>query len=263
MNLLKNKYLKYSFILLIIALGLGSILKYLYHYDKKSIPFKKQQFIDRTWNISFWKNITPEELEKQLKNIKDINQITKYKNRNRLHLAILYGQYPEFISILIKAGIDYSLRDNTRKVSETIKGTKALHYAVMRENPEWTKELLKYDKDIDAKSLGATPLHWALFNRKPIKTIQHLLKNGANPHIITEKGKNTTLINASIPNHFKKIYFIDPEVIQLLLDYKVDLKIKGGEGKTAYDYMKENEDFIKTPLFQKISNEFKEDKLSK
>ena len=202
----------------------------------------------------FWRNVTPKELKEKLKSIKNINKIRSKDNKNVLHFLIEYGQYPEMVNLLIKAGVDYRLKSNS-----VIRG-KALHYAVIRRNKalEFTKEILKYDTNINelggSSGREATCLMWALYLRAPIEVIKLLLEKGADPHLRSEEGSHS-LLAASIPN-YEGNSFIDPKVIKLLLDYNVDITVKNSEGKTAYDFMKENEEFKKTALFQKISIPF-------
>ena len=86
--------------------------------------------------------------------------------------------------------------------------------------------------------------------------IKLLLERGANPHFQMRKKKSHVLIAASMPNLRNGDRFIDPEVIQLLLDHKVDITVKRSDGKGAYDFMKENEEFKKTDLFKNISKKF-------
>ncbi|MCZ0933093.1 MAG: ankyrin repeat domain-containing protein [Oligoflexia bacterium] len=45
-------------------------------------------------------------------------------------------------------------------------------------------------------------------------------------------------------------------MIQLLLNHNADITVKNAGGKTAFDYMKENEEFKKTELFKKLSAQF-------
>ena len=56
-------------------------------------------------------------------------------------------KHPEMISLLIEAGVDYSLRDKIidKHTNKEIR-IKALHYALIREEEEayeWTKEIFK------------------------------------------------------------------------------------------------------------------------
>ena len=81
------------------------------------------------------------------------------------------------------------------------------------------------------------------------------MDNEADANAISSKGA-TVLIAASVSEELDEVVFIDPEVIQLLLDHKADITVKSPEGKTAYDYMKDNAEFIKTKIFKKISAQF-------
>ena len=222
-------------------------------------PFKKPEAIADIPNTvqvpnyltsKFWKTVTYEQLKEKLKNIADVNEVHPENKQNMLHLLVKHGKDPKMIDILISAGVDYTATDNIIG-----KGT-ALHYAVIREKGdyEWTKELLKYNHNINIRgeTVNASPLMWASYNRSPINVIKLLLEKGANSNFKSQKG-TTPLIAASIPNKIKNISFIDPQVIQLLLAYKADITIKDLKGKTALDYMRENEEFTKTELFKKLS----------
>lgn len=259
--------MKYLILFALVALSLSYAGYYLYMFDKKEKVHRENedskrdsgdniageaQEIPEHLTQGFWENVTPEQLTEKLKHIENINEVRPDDNQSMLHLLVLHGQYPEMIASLISAGVDYTL-------NEAGHGRKALHYAVIRGNQayEFTKELLVYDKDIDAKDTryGSTPLSWAVFFRSDIKTLQLLLERGANPNFQSKNG-GTSLMAASFPNRFIKVSFIDPEVIQLLLDYKADITIKNDEGKTALDYMKKNKEFKKTELFKKLSAQF-------
>ena len=197
----------------------------------------------------FWRNVTLKELKEKLKGIENINKIRSKNNETMLHFLVKYGQYSEMVGLLIKAGVDYKVKDTSYK-------GKALHYAGIRKDKvlEFTKEILKHDSNLNEHENG-TVLQWALYGRAPIEVIKLLLEKGADPHFQHEKGYYS-LISASAPNRYSKENFIDPEVIKLLLDYGVDITVKNAEGKTAYDFMKENEDFKKTEIFKKISLQF-------
>ena len=277
--------MKYLIIAILFILSLGYIGYYLYMFDKrdgidksisvqvtsdtskgdgidKSIPAQvvsdtskrdkgKNRKSPKHLSRKFWKNVTPEQLKEKLKNIEDINEVHLKKKRSMLHLLMKFGQYPEMVDLLISAGVDYNLIDEN--------GNKALHYAFRRTEQayEFTKEFLKYDKNIDAPNgrSDASPLQSATFNRSDIKVIRLLLEKGANPNFQNRKGRSP-LISASIPKRKTGVPFIDPVVIQLFLDYKADITIKDKNGKTALDYMKENEEFKKTELFKKLSTQF-------
>ena len=232
------KYLLF-FILFSILFAL-SFGYYLYWYDKRDVDILSQ---------NFWENVTPDQLKKKLKGIKNVNKVRPNDKRSMLHQLVLFGRYPKMIPLLISAGVDYTLQD--------VIGGKALHFAVKRGDQayEFTKELIVYDKDIDGRDVRflSTPLHWAVYSRAQVSVIKLLLNNNADVNIKTKYG-NTSLIIASKPNPDSS--FIDLETIQILLDYKADITIQNLEGKTAYDYMKENKEFKKTELFKKLSAQF-------
>ena len=254
--------MKYLIISILFVLSLGYAGYYLYMFDKKmgvvnDIRSKndianKTQMLPKHLTEAFWINMDTEQLKEKLKNIENVNEVRPDNKKSMLHLLVEHGRHPEMISLLIDAGADYTLK-------ETKWGGKALHHAVIRKDKayEFTKALLGYDKNINEKDVkyGATSLIWAVYDRAPASVIQLLLDNEADANAINSTG-NTVLIAASIPNEFNEVFFIDPEVIQLLLVRKADITAKNPKGKTAYDYMKDNAEFIKTKIFKKISAQF-------
>ena len=96
----------------------------------------------------------------------------------------------------------------------------------------------------------------ALYGKYP-ELVGILISAGADPDF--KGAASTPLIEASRPNERHNIFSIDPQVIQLLLDYKADItrkEIRRNSNKTAYDYMKENPEFVKTEMFKQVSKRF-------
>ena len=215
---------------------------------QKTHPVIKKENIPEHLTGRFWKDVTLYQLNEKLKDIGNVNEVRRDNKQSMLHLLVLHGRYPEMVSLLVSAGVNYNLMDRMK--------FKALHYAVIAKKGsyEWTKEILRHDKNIDAMggSLEGSPLMWALLFRSPIQVIKLLLEKGANPNLHNKSGA-TPLMAASFPNEEMKVSFIDPQVIRLLLNYKVDITVKNKEGKTAWDYMKANVDFTNTDLFKKLA----------
>lgn len=252
--------MKYLIIAILFILSLGYAGYYLYMFDKRENITQKFESLNKEvpeyLTEKFWQNVTPKQLKEKLINITDINKIRVDTLENMFVLLIRHGQYPEIVDILVSAGADYSPK--TKKSYEKTKAT-VLHWSVLRaeKSYDFTRALLKHYKSIDEPDefSKSSPLQWALYFRTPIEVIRLLLSLGADPNF-QDKNKYTPLMSASIPNQYSGISFIDPKVIQLLLDYKANITIRNNEGKTAYDYMTENEEFAKTELFQKISIQF-------
>ena len=242
------KFLMYFLVFILFVIGGFYSGLFLYRYQKQT---ETQSQIPEHLTEEFWKNVTPDQLKKKLQTIANINEIRPDNGKNMLHLLVLNGKHPEMVSLLIDKGVNYKLKD--------IHKSTAFHYAIIRqEKPlEFIKEFLKYNININEPGgeQSATTLTWAVYFRAPIEVIKLLLKQGAEPHFQNKNG-NHALIAASKLNRYNGNRFINPEVIQLLLDYKADIKIKNHKGKTAYDYMKENKEFKKTELFKKISQQF-------
>lgn len=213
----------------------------------------------------YWKTVTPEQLKVKLKNIKNVNKTRSDNKQNMLHLLAIYGQYPEMVSLLINADVDYLIKDNDNDGDKVT----ALHYATIRKKKafEFAREILKYGMNVDSAGLvddiEVTPLAYAIHFRSSVKLIQLLLDKGANPHFqLEDKWGHNAFMLAVVPNS-KGVSFIDPDVIQLLLSYGVEIMLKNKKGdflsykgQTVYDYMKENDEFIKTKVFKKISIQF-------
>ena len=260
--------MKYLIILLVFILSLAGAGYYLYTYDKKPeqvsnvsdkmpVPIsdtydKKQEQIPEHLTEDFWKSATPESLKEKLKTISNINEVRLDNKKSMLHLAVEHSQYPEMADLLMTAGIDHLLVDNP----EGEDGFTALDRAFS--SYEWTKEILKHMSNVNESlpmnedpELGArTYLLSAIPLNAPIEVIELLLKKGANPNFQAPgTSRISVLILASRKDLIGKV---NPKVIQLLLDYKANIKTKDSEGKTACDYMKEDEEFIQTKLFQSI-----------
>ena len=209
---------------------------------------------------SFWEKATPQELEIQLKGIVNVNEVRPNDKKSMLHLLAIHGVYPEMVKMLIEAGVDYRLRDEVKstKIKGWIDNRTALFYAGRRKNKayEFIEALLEYDDVNSYVNDRGTVLLLAVHFRRPINMIQMLLQQGADPNLQSLVTQDNSLISASSPNKITGVSYINPEVIQLLLDYKADITAKDTNGKNAFDYMKENEEFRNTELFKKLSAQF-------
>ena len=246
MNFVKNLLIFF----LVASAGFYTAL-FLYHYRQHQAEQIEALYqIPEYLTENFWKSVNPDQLKEKLQTIKNINEVRLDNGRSMLHLLAIYGKYPEMVSLLIDKGIDYNLMDTAEEV-------KALHYAAKRKEQalEFTKEFAKYHANIDEiGGSGGTALMKACYWRVPVEVVKFLLEQGADPNHQSKRG-TTPLISATHPMHNGN-RFINPEVIQLLLDYKADINIRNSDGDFAYDLMKENEEFKKTELFKKISKKF-------
>ena len=250
--------MKYFIIAVLFVISLVYSGYYVYMYDKKvdkkeektafktPVPVKIPEHLTK----KFWDNVTPEQLKEKLKNIKDVNEVRPDKKMNMLHLLSLHSQYFELVPLLVSAGVNYTLQDVKH-------GATPIHYSLINEknkSVEFLKQFFKFNVDIDTTSGrgNSSLLIWAVYQRSSIEIIRFLLEKGADPNF-KNKWVHTPLIVAFLTNRETGSSFIAPEAIQLLLDYKADIAIKANDGKTAFDYMKENEEFIKTDLFKKLS----------
>ena len=238
---------------------------YAYMFDKKDTVHTTGKKSSEPYYLTkdFWINITPENFDNKLSAVTNVNTVRPNDNKSMLHLLVEYGSYPEMVKKLIEMGVNYNLR-----AEEVIGGgalqLTALVYAILRNKQalEFTKALLEYT-DVNSPIImnyGITPLILACYWRRPVNLIKLLLEKGADPKAKTLRTGNHSLIAASAANVFSGSKYINPEVIQLLLDYKADIREKNAEGKDAFDYMKQNEEFKKTELFKKLSTQLNQPK---
>ena len=204
----------------------------------------------------FWRLVTPRELrfilENQGKQMK-INQIKDMKGQNSLHYAVRYGKDVQLIYLLVEYGIDHTLKEKEA-------GGTPFHWALIRKDDEkayeFAKVLIKIyynNKNINISDdvYGNTPLTWAAYFRASPKLIKLLLDNSADPNQKDNVG-DTPLISAAKANIYINNSFINPDTVQLLLDYKAEPTIRNDEGKTVFDYMTVNKDFRNTTSFKKL-----------
>ena len=263
---------KFILVIFLFLALLGYAGFYLYNYNKKNglaptnpenqippitVNQKEEKQIPIYLTVAFWKSVTDQELENQLKTITDVNEIRLDNKRSMLHLLVRHGNHPEMVKILIDAGVDYNLKDEVTTEAGEIDNRKALFYAIIRDDQayEFSQALLEYTDDPNSYiNNKVTPLILASYYRQ-YKIVEALLKKGANPNIRSST-QSTPLIATSTKNVFTNNSYIDPNTIQLLLDHNADITAKNKKGKNAFDYMKENEEFTKTELFKKLSEQF-------
>ena len=134
---------------------------FLYHYRQKDAT---QDKINEHLTQEFWENVTLGELKEKLQSMKNVNEVRPSDKKSMLHLLAIYGKYPEMVNLLITEGVDYKLKDMEDEA-------KALHYTVIRQKNslEFTKELLKFDTNVNEPAKEATALMWA-------RTLERLLE---------------------------------------------------------------------------------------
>ena len=111
---------------------------YVYNYDKRGEKksqdsqniekVKKFSKIPEHLTPGFWRYVSSEQLKEKLKKIGHVNEVRPDSKQSMLHLLVLHGKSPEMIDILIKAEVDYNLKD--KYYNETINEivyAKALH----------------------------------------------------------------------------------------------------------------------------------------
>ena len=144
-----------------------------------------------------------------------------------LHRATYVG-HPEVVRILLEHGADPALRNTSGQVP--------LHFVSEQCHKNEDERLIVArlllmgrHADVNAQdSKGATPLHFALNNRRA-KIIQLLLAHGANAHIEDDRGRN--------PLHEMSPFLKDVDgdalkCVQLLLEQGVDINVRDKNRET-------------------------------
>lgn len=154
-----------------------------------------------------------------------------------LHGAARNSKVPEIIDLLVKAGINVNVRDH--------QGKSPLHNAAESEFPRNVVKLLEYGADIGVRSSnGATSLHWAMRSGSPENT-GLLIKAGADINA-RDLGDRTPLHWAA---HSRT-----PEYIAELLRSGADGSLVDEDGKTAFDYAKDNANLTNTDAYWQLND---------
>jgi ankyrin repeat protein len=94
--------------------------------------------------------------------------------------------------------------------------------------------------DAGGKPDSLTPTGWPLLDQAVTQTnfvaVQLLLKHGANANVSLNPPDNPV---GYTPLHFAAQQLVDPKIIELLLDDHADPNIRGGDGKTPLDLLKD------------------------
>ena len=279
--------MKYVILTILFVFSLVYAGYYLYNVDKKEVSLSKDIVTERVENQitvpeylteEFWKNITPGQLEQKLKTIKNVNEVRPDNKESMLHMLIQYGQYPEMIKMLIKAGVDIHLQNHRVKPppDKDLTGEDRLHalcfalYRIFQKDQlgiDFITEILKYNQESVNKyciseSRKFKPVLLAVGVRLPYEVIKLLLEKGADVNAYyqdyhkPEKKFSILMLASFFDEDLLATNYIDPKVIQLLIDHGADLGFKDWAGRTAFDYMKVNKEFTKTEIFKKISAQF-------
>ena len=135
------------------------------------------------WNKSFWKKLTPVQLQKFIDADAEINAQDRW-GFSAIHRIAENNENPDVTKKLIDAGADI--------YSATALGSPPLHWAAQNnQNPAVIKEFLTRDpniindKGVGNRGKGNSPLHWAAESNKNVAVIKELINAGANIH-----GKN-------------------------------------------------------------------------
>ena len=151
-----------------------------------------------------------------------------------LHAAVAYNTnlaiVPAITRVLLDAGADVNAQD--------LLGFTPLHLATFRTRPDPTvvEALLDAGADVNAQDLlGFTPLHLATFRTRPDPTVvEALLDAGADVNAQED-------LYSWTPLHYAARFSRNPAVIEALLEAGADASARDSEGKTPWDYARENE----------------------
>ena len=170
---------------------------------------------------------------------------------NLLILAAAFNRNPVVTRLLLEAGVEVNLADNS--------GLTPLHGAAQVNNPAVVQTLLDAGANVDALDhIGWPPLHHAAFNNDNPGVIQALLEAGANVHaanndsltplhVAAQSNGNSKIIQALLEAdanvhaadndsltslHFAAQHNDNAAVIQALLDAGADVHAKNNNGLT-------------------------------
>jgi len=148
---------------------------------------------------------------------------------------------PQDVLAAIKAGASLNERDNLGM-------TPLMWAAANNTNPEVITALLKAGARLDDRDkLGQTPLTVAAMNNANPEVITALLKAGARLDDRDNIVGMTPLMWAATNN-------ANPEVVMILLKAGANGKTKSLEGKTAFDYAKDNPNIKDTAAYWALNN---------
>lgn len=128
-------------------------------------------------------------------------------------------------------------------------GDALLHFAVINQNIEMIKILLKNSADVNVKDLNwNTPLHYATIYHN-ILIIKLLFHYGANVNAQNANGWTSLHFACSYNSYY---------IIDILLEYNADINLKNKDGETGIDVLQKyynNPKFIQLIKFLLIRKE--------
>lgn len=141
----------------------------------------------------------------------------------------------EVIEVLITAGADVNARMNDGR-------TPLIFLAGNNHDPEATKALIAAGAEVDrGTDYGETPLMSAAGGNSNPEVIKVLLAEGAEVNARTSSNLTPLMWAAK--------YGENPEVIRVLLNAGADGRIRSFEGKTAFDYARDNPNVTGTDVY--------------
>lgn len=147
-------------------------------------------------------------------------------------------RYSPVIESFIKAGADVN--------ASRPDGLTALMVSAKKDAPTVMRILLKSGASVMARDTnGMTAIHHAAMNSPNPELINMLISFGAND-TPNNSGK-TALILASMMNN--------ADVVNALINAGADINARDNDGKSAYDYARENDKLTGTQVLRRLKNE--------
>ena len=181
---------------------------------------------------------TSKKVQKAIKEGANVNDTSSY-GWTPMMIAASHNPNPEVITVLAEAGANVNDRDSD--------GSTPLMEAIFcNRNPEVVTALIKAGANVnDRDSAGQTPLMHAV-EYEDLDKVTTLINGGANVNDQNHNGL-TPLMIAAMNN-------LEPEVITILLKSGANGTQKSNEGKTAFDYAKDNESIKGTNAYWELND---------
>ena len=152
------------------------------------------------------------------------------------------GNRLEAIELLIDAGAELNTRDG-------ILGYTSLIWAIERGNEKAAKLLIEFGADVNVRAesnMSYSPIIHAIINQKP-GILSRLLSAGARANeVVDDYFKRTPLMYVAKEIEDEEIA---KNMIDVLLEFGADGALTCMEGKTAFDYAKENDKLKDTDAY--------------
>ncbi len=146
-----------------------------------------------------------------------------------------FGFTPLFIAIRNKSIDMATMLVNHGAYINIDHGSTPLMYAIDMNSFEIVKLLVNRGADVNYIHLGASPLTWALYLKRPNTIAELLIEHGADVNYFSSNRITPLMIVCTNGNE---------KLIHLLLSRGADPNIRNNDGKTAFDLLKEKHPHI-------------------